>query len=188
MKSHPALISTAAGLLLAVALPAGLATAQQTAPLPATPEAAPVPPPAAAPAAPSHVDSHGNVVAPGAAFAMPPPPPVTACLQLHFQSAVFNFNLTLDPNTSPYKILGGTISGNICSAPTWHVTPGGFLGNTLHIDATRSPGGGCSTKVTVVGNAIFPPSYQGSYGFNGSSTMFQPHHTLFLGFNRPSCP
>jgi hypothetical protein len=189
MKSHPTMISAAAGLLLAIALPAGLASAQQTAPLPATPEAAPVPAPTPAPAAPSHVDSFGNVVSPGAApLALPPPALATACLQLHFQNALFNFNLTINPNTTPYTIVSGTVSGNLCQASTWHVTPGGSLGNALHIDAVRPPSGSCANKLTVVGNAIFPPSYQGSYGFNGSSNMFQPHHTLFLGFNRPSCP
>ena len=49
------------------------------------------------------------------------------------------------------------------------------------------PVAGCATTITVVGNFDNPSSYIGTYGFNGSSTSFN-HHTLFLGYDRPTCP
>ena len=99
---------------------------------------------------------------------------------------MFNFNVTINPNAYPYPITGGTITGSICGAP-WQVT-GGSLGNNLTIIGHKSPPvAGCASSINVVGNFNAPAGYVGTYGFNGSSTMFN-QHTLFLGFNRPSCP
>ena len=86
----------------------------------------------------------------------------------------------------PYNVTGGAITGNICGAP-WHVT-GGSLGSSLSINgAINTPQSGCSSTISVVGNANTPSGYAGTYGFNGSSSMFT-HHTLFLGFQKSSCP
>jgi hypothetical protein len=125
--------------------------------------------------------SHAGGVAPLAATLSPS----TACLQLHLGATVFNFNLSINADAYPYAITGGSITGSICNAP-WTVT-GGSLSNNLVIQGQRTPVSGCSTTVTVVGNFNNPSSWIGTYGFNGSSTMFN-HHTLFLGYNRPSCP
>ncbi len=112
--------------------------------------------------------------------------PATACLQLHLGSTVFNFNVSINADVYPYPITGGTITGSICQAPSWKVT-GGTLGNALTIQGSRPSGNSCSTSISVIGNFNNPSSYIGTYGFNGSSTMFD-HHTLFLGYNRPTCP
>jgi len=112
--------------------------------------------------------------------------PAKACLQLHLGSTVFNFNLDINADTYPYPVTGGTITGNICGAP-WHVT-GGSLGSSLTIHgAINTPVSGCSSTISVVGNANVPSGYAGTYGFGGSSTMFN-HHTLFLGFQKTTCP
>jgi hypothetical protein len=195
MTTRNSLCTMTIGLLLGVALPAGVTLAQQppaTAPLPAQPAQAvpvqPAPPAAAAAPAAAQVDTHGNVVAPGAAapLAALAPPPTHACLQLHLGGTVFNFNLQINPNAYPYPVTGGTITGSICGAP-WAVT-GGSLGSALHINGHKSPpAAGCATTISVVGNFNPPGSWIGTYGFNGSSTMFN-HHTLFLGYNRPTCP
>jgi hypothetical protein len=111
--------------------------------------------------------------------------PATACLQLHLGSTVFNFNVNINADVYPYAITGGTITGSICQAP-WSVT-GGSLGNALTITGQRTPVAGCANTVHVVGNFNNPSSYIGTYGFNGSSNQFD-HHTLFLGYDRPSCP
>ena len=111
--------------------------------------------------------------------------PATACLQLHLGSTVFNFNMAINADVYPYPITGGSITGSICQAP-WTVT-GGSLGNGLVIHGQRTPVSGCATTIAVVGNYNNPSSYIGTYGFDGSSTMFD-HRTLFLGYDRPSCP
>jgi hypothetical protein len=111
--------------------------------------------------------------------------PSTACLQLHLGATVFNFNLNINADVYPYAITGGSITGSICQAP-WTVT-GGSLSNNLAIQGQHAPVTGCSTTISVMGTFDNPSSWIGTYGFNGSSTMFS-HHTLFLGYNRPSCP
>jgi hypothetical protein len=130
-------------------------------------------------------DTNGGLGGTGAApFAAAPPSPTGACLQLHLDATIFNFNVTIKPEVYPYPITGGTITGSICSAP-WSVT-GGSLGNSLRINGQHAPSPTCSTTIAVVGNFENPSSCVGTYGFNGSSTMFN-HHTL-LGYDRPSCP
>jgi hypothetical protein len=133
-------------------------------------------------------DSSGHVGPEAGAhsFALAPTAsPATACLQLHLGSTVFNFNVNINADVYPYPITGGTITGNICQAP-WQVTAGS-LGNALTIHGQRTPVAGCASTISVVGNFDNPSSYIGTYGFNGSSTSFS-HHTLFLGYDRPSCP
>lgn len=111
----------------------------------------------------------------------------TACLQLHNGSGVtWNITVTFDPNTYPFNITGGSIKGTICNSPNWKVT-GGSMGPTLTIKATQPAAGGCATSVTIVGNFQNPPSYRGTYGFNGASTTFK-HTTLFLGYSPFPCP
>jgi hypothetical protein len=102
-----------------------------------------------------------------------------ACLTLHNGPGVtFQIRVTFNPNTYPYPVTGGTISGSICGSPNWAVT-GGSIGNSLVINARRTSGGAdCANTVTIVGNFRNPSSYAGTYGFNGSSTPF-PHATLF---------
>jgi hypothetical protein len=73
-------------------------------------------------------DVNGNFAAVGPP-AIVPPATSTACLQLYIDTAVFNFNVTLDPDVYPYTITGGTITGSICGAP-WTVT-GGSCRNKL---------------------------------------------------------
>jgi hypothetical protein len=125
----------------------------------------------------------GTGVAP---LAVAPAPVSRACLQLNLGAAIFNFNVTINPDVYPYTITGGTITGSICGAP-WAVT-GGSLSNSLIMHGQKSPPvAGCATTITVVGNFDNPSSYIGTYGFNGSSTSFN-HHTLFLGYDRPTCP
>lgn len=130
-------------------------------------------------------DSNGRVGAEAAAPLATSASPATACLQLHLGSTVFNFNVNINADVYPYPITGGTITGSICQAP-WTVT-GGSLGNALTIKGQRTPVSGCATSISVVGNFNNPSSYIGTYGFDGSSTMFD-HHTLFLGYDRPACP
>ena len=190
MKMRAFFLSGVTGLLLGVALPAGLAEAQAPAPAPAPPPPAaqapaPAPAPAAAPAA-GQPDAAGNIAAPGAApvVAAPPPPPVHACLQLHNGNAVFNFNVVINPNVTGFPITGGKITGTLCQAGQWNVT-GGHLGPNLAITATRASGNSCATQLTVAGNYANPSSYTGTYGFPG--TGFQ-QHTLFLGYRAANVP
>jgi hypothetical protein len=117
--------------------------------------------------------------------AVVPPAGSTACLQLYIDTAVFNFNVTIDPDVYPYTITGGTITGSICGAP-WTVT-GGSLGTSLSIKGQRAPISSCSSTISVTGKFDVPDSYIGTYGFDGSSNVFD-QHTLFLGYGRPNCP
>jgi hypothetical protein len=107
-----------------------------------------------------------------------------ACLELRNSSQTWKIEVNFNPATYPFTITSGTIKGTICQASTWSVT-GTSMGGTLKINATRPAGGGCASKVTIVGNFQNPPSYKGTYGFDGASTPF-PHTTLFLGYT--ACP
>lgn len=167
MKTRAIVLSGLAGLLFGVCSSAAFA---QTKPAPA--------------AAGGQPDAGGNIHAPGAAaLALPQASPAHACLQLH-NSLIFNFDVTFDPNVTNFPISGGTITGGLCDASQWHVT-GGHLGPSLLITATRPAGGNCATQLTVTGNFANPSSYTGTYGFPG--TGFQ-QHTLFLGYQKTSCP
>jgi hypothetical protein len=187
MKKHAFVLSGLTGLLFSASLPAGFAQAQQ-APAPAPPPAQAQPAPAPAPAA-GQPDAQGNIVAPGAAplAAMPPPPPVHACLQLYNGNMVFNFNVVINPNVTGFPITGGKITGTLCQASQWNVT-GGHLGPNLAITATRAAGNSCATQLAVAGNFANPSSYTGTYGFPAPQGFQQ--HTLFLGYRaaNAACP
>jgi hypothetical protein len=185
MKTRMFLLSgLGSSLLLGLSLSAALAQAQQP-PAPAAPQAQPTP--AQAPAA-GQPDAQGNIAGPGAAplAALPPPPPVHACLQLHNGASIFNFNVVINPNVTGFPITSGKITGTLCQAGQWNVT-GGHLGPNLAITATRASGNSCATQLTVAGNFASPSSYTGTYGFPG--TGFQ-QHTLFLGYRaaNATCP
>jgi hypothetical protein len=131
-------------------------------------------------------DIYGNVGALQSAAPLTTQPPTTACLQLHAGTAVFNLNVTINPDVFPYTVTGGSITGNICGAP-WAIT-GGTLGASLSVNGQRNPpASGCASTISIAGGFANPTSYIGTYGFNGSNTMFN-HRTLFLGFERSTCP
>ncbi len=176
MKTHALILSGLTGLLFGIVIPAALAQAPAERPTAAPAQAQPAGQP----------DASGNIRGPGAApLAAPaPPPPAHACLQLHNGGAIFNFNVTFNPNVTNFPITGGTITGTLCSAAQWHVT-GGHLGPTLLITATRPAGASCATQLTVQGNFANPSSYTGTYGFPGTGFT---QHTLFLGYQKPTCP
>ncbi len=105
----------------------------------------------------------------------------TACFELHDGAGVtWEIQVTFNPNTYPFQVLGGTIQGTICGSPDWTVA-GGSFSTTLALEAFHS-GGACASQVNIVGNFQTPSSYAGTYGFDGSSTAF-PHTTLFKGWN-----
>jgi hypothetical protein len=108
-----------------------------------------------------------------------------AYFELHFSGGgtVFEIEVLFTPSF-PFTITGGTIKGSICNSPTWVVT-GGSIGPTLLINGSNvCPHPGCASSITIKGNCQCTPSYNGTYGFNGSSTMFN-HTTLFLGYDLP---
>jgi hypothetical protein len=111
--------------------------------------------------------------------AAPVTPNARACLELHNgPSVTWNIDVTFNANTYPYAITGGTIKGTICGSPNWVVT-GGSMGSNLIINAKRTGGASsCANTVSIVGSFRNPPSYAGTYGFDGSSTSF-PHTTLY---------
>jgi hypothetical protein len=173
MRIHTIVLSGLACLLLGVAIPVALAQA---------------PAPAPAPAPAGQPDAEGTIHPPGAVpLALPPPPLAHACLQLHNGGAVFNFNVTFNPNVTNFPIAVGpvgAITGNLCNAAQWHVT-GGHLAPTLLITAARVAGPPCANQLTVQGNFASPSSYTGTYGFPGTGFT---QHTLFLGYQKPTCP
>ncbi len=118
-----------------------------------------------------------------AAAAAPQAGAATACLELRNGVVSFIIEVNVDPNTYPFVISGGTIKSGICGAP-WNVT-GGFLGTNLRVDATRQGTGSCANTIIVVGEQQFPPSWRGTYGFDGQSSSFK-HSTLFHGWD--PCP
>ena len=118
-----------------------------------------------------------------AAAAAPQAGASTACLELRNGVVSFIIEVNVDPNTYPFVISGGTIKSGICGAP-WNVT-GGFLGTNLRIDATRQGTGSCANTIIIVGEQQFPPSWRGTYGFDGQSSSFK-HSTLFHGWD--PCP
>ncbi|NEO34457.1 MAG: hypothetical protein F6K36_29470 [Symploca sp. SIO3C6] len=104
----------------------------------------------------------------------------TACLELRNGSVQFIIEVTFDPNTSPFLITGGQITGSICGSP-WEVI-GGSMGSTLRIEAEGQDTPGCANTIIIVGNYQMPSSWSGTYGFNGNSTSFR-HTTLFRGYS-----
>ena len=103
-------------------------------------------------------------------------------VELRNGSVSFVVELQVDPNTYPFRIVGGTIVSGICGAP-WTVT-GGYLGADLRLDAEREGPGGCANSLTVVGEQQFPSSWRGTYGFDGASSSFT-HTSMFRGWTGP---
>jgi hypothetical protein len=123
-----------------------------------------------------------------AALALPPAAAATrrAYFELHFAGGgiPFEIEVLFNPSSYPFVITGGTIKGSICNSPTWVVT-GGSIGPTLQINGSNvCPSPSCASTISIVGKCQCTPSYIGTYGFNGSSTMFN-HSTLFLGYDLP---
>jgi hypothetical protein len=101
---------------------------------------------------------------------------VTARLDLNNGAVTFEMEVEYDPNTYPHVITGGQITSGICGAP-WNIT-GGFLGDTMRLDAERAGEGSCADTITVVGEYQNPPAYRGTYGFDGATSWFR-HTTRF---------
>lgn len=102
----------------------------------------------------------------------------SACFTLYNgPSLKWQINITFNPNSYPFVITGGTITGNICGSPKGVVT-GGSFGPTLTIQGDLNGGPTCANTVTIVGHFEEPAGYAGTYGFNGSSNQF-PHTTLY---------
>ena len=109
-----------------------------------------------------------------------------AYFELHFAGGgtIFEIEVLFNPTSFPFVITGGTIKGSICNSPTWVVT-GGSIGPSLQINGSNvCPSPGCASSISIVGKCQCTPSYIGTYGFNGSSNMFN-HSTLFLGYDLP---
>lgn len=124
-----------------------------------------------------YVDPSGATVdSREAATAAPQAGQANATVELRNGVVSFVIELTVDPNTYPFTITGGTIVSGICGAP-WAVTTG-YLGTTMLIEATRQGQGSCASKITVVGEQVDPPAWRGTYGFDGQSSTFR-HTTLF---------
>jgi hypothetical protein len=105
-------------------------------------------------------------------------------LYLPAGGGIFEIEVLFDPSSWPFVISGGTIKGIICGSPSWVVT-GGSIGSALTINGSNvCPKKGCSTSITIIGKCQCTPSYIGTYGFNGSSNMFN-HSTLFVGYDFP---
>lgn len=132
-----------------------------------------------------HFDAQGNPVADLAAqmeaVRAAAVGEATACFELHNGAGVvWEIQVTFNPNTYPFHVLGGTIRGTICGSPSWTVKSGSF-GTILVLEAFHS-GGTCASQVDIAGNFQIPSSYAGTYGFDGNRTAF-PHTTLFKAWN-----
>lgn len=104
-----------------------------------------------------------------------------ACLNLRNGPSVSWFiDVTFDPNTSPFKITGGTIKGTICDPGNYQITSGS-MGNVLQINAKYTGSSGCGATVDIKGTFQNPPSYPGRY-LGGAFTQT----SLFLGYT--ACP
>ncbi|MGP3983620.1 hypothetical protein [Streptomyces sp. KR80] len=110
------------------------------------------------------------------ALAAPEAVTATLALELHNGTVTFAMEVKYAPNTYPFVVTGGTIRSGICGAP-WQIT-GGFLGDTLRLDAKRQGTGNCANKITVVGEYQNPPSWRGTYGFDGAASSFK-HTTMY---------
>lgn len=98
----------------------------------------------------------------------------TARLELHNGATVtWELEVRYNPNTYPYVVTGGQITGTI-SGPPWNIT-GGFMGESVRLDATRHDN---TATVTIVGEFQNPPAYRGTYGFNGATSSFK-HTTVY---------
>ncbi|EPH42785.1 hypothetical protein ABT390_37480 [Streptomyces aurantiacus] len=97
-------------------------------------------------------------------------------LTLHNGQVTFGIEVKYNPNTYPHVVTGGQITSGICGAP-WDIT-GGFIGETIRLDAKRAGQGTCADKITIVGEYQNPPAYRGTYGFDGATSSFK-HTTRY---------
>ncbi|MDG4864833.1 hypothetical protein P8605_42460 [Streptomyces sp. T-3] len=97
-------------------------------------------------------------------------------LTLHNGATTFAIEVKYNPNTYPHVVTGGRITAGICGAP-WDIT-GGFVGETIRLDAKRAGQGSCASTITIVGEFQNPPAYRGTYGFDGSTSSFK-HTTRY---------
>jgi hypothetical protein len=105
-----------------------------------------------------------------------------ACVMFFNGGLQWKIDLTIDPNTYPFQITGGTIQGSICGS-NWTVT-GGSIGSVLNVNAKLTPPvSGCATTFSLTGNVNQPPSYKGHYGFPSQAFPFTG---LFTGYH--TCP
>jgi hypothetical protein len=100
----------------------------------------------------------------------------SAKLELHNGAVTFAMEVKYNPNTYPHVVLGGQITSGICGAP-WNIT-GGFIGETIRLDAKKAGSGTCAETITIVGEFQNPPAYRGTYGFNGAASSFK-HTTVY---------
>jgi len=100
----------------------------------------------------------------------------SAKLELHSGAVTFAIEVKYNPNTYPHVVTGGQITSGICGAP-WDIT-GGYVGETIRLDAKRAGQGSCANTITIVGEFQNPPAYRGTYGFNGATSSFK-HTTLY---------
>jgi len=124
----------------------------------------------------SQVERYDQVVA------VPQPSVQNGILELRNGAVSFVVELQVDPNTYPFRIVGGTIVSGICGVP-WAVT-GGYFGTDLRLDARRDGEGQCANTLTVVGEQQLPSSWRGTYGFDGATSSFS-HTTVFRGWTGP---
>lgn len=110
------------------------------------------------------------------AMATPQAMATTVALTLHNGATTFQMKVDINPNSYPFAVIGGQITSGICGAP-WNLT-GGHLGNDLRLDAKRAGSGSCASTITVVGEFQNPPSYRGTYGFDGATSWFK-HTTVY---------
>ncbi|MFD3512359.1 hypothetical protein [Streptomyces sp. NPDC058657] len=99
-----------------------------------------------------------------------------AKLRLHNGATTFELEVRYNPNTYPFVITGGRVVSGICGAP-WEIT-GGSMGQQLRITAKRTSDTSCAATLIILGEYQNPPSYRGTYGFNGASTTFR-HTTRY---------
>ncbi|MEU7580701.1 hypothetical protein AB0B50_24210 [Streptomyces sp. NPDC041068] len=97
-------------------------------------------------------------------------------LTLHAGAVTFAIEVKYNPNTYPHVVTGGQITSGICGAP-WDIT-GGFIGDTMRLDAKRAGQGSCANTITIVGEYQNPPAYRGTYGFDGATSSFK-HTTRY---------
>jgi len=100
----------------------------------------------------------------------------SAKLELHNGTVTFAIEVKYNPNTYPHVVTGGQITSGISGAP-WDIT-GGFVGETIRLDAKRSGQGSHANTMTLVGEFQNPPAYRGTYGFNGATSSFK-HTTRY---------
>ncbi|MER5950988.1 hypothetical protein ABT127_33630 [Streptomyces sp. NPDC001904] len=98
-------------------------------------------------------------------------------LELNNGPVTFTITAKINPNTHPYVVTGGRITSGTGGA-TWDIT-GGFIGDSIRLDAKRAGQGSSANTITIVGEYQNPPAYRGTYGFDGATSSFK-HTTRYL--------